>query len=142
MCLIQIGTWEYGDFLIDPFKLRKEISTEMKAVLESADYLKIGHDVTNDTKWLQKDFDIFMAGAVDTQILFKLIHGETQISFEKLVRRYHPEIAISMPKATMTDWRLRPGAGMTSEQEIYATNDVHVLLRIFDELRSEVSESS
>jgi ribonuclease D len=108
-------------------------------VLESQSTLKIGHDFTNDVKWLQKDFGIFLVAAVDTQIMYKILHGENNIGFEKLARTYHPALANAFPKETMSDWRLRPGKGMTMEQEKYATNDVHVLLRIFDELRSEVS---
>lgn len=70
--------------------------------------------------------------------MYKLLHGETNIGFEKLAKTYYPVLASKIPKETMSDWRLRPGKGMTKDQESYATNDVHVLLRIFDELRSEV----
>lgn len=138
MSLIQIGTWECGDYLIDPFKVRSEIISSLKPVFESHSTLKIGHDLTNDVKWLQKDFEIFLVAAVDTQIMFKILHGENNIGFEKLAKNYHPVLANAFPKETMSDWRLRPGKGMTKDQENYATNDVHVLLRIFDELRSEV----
>ena len=139
MALIQIGTWEFGDFLIDPFQLKKLIMTELKEVLEDPKVLKVGHDVLNDSKWLQRDYYIFRVVFIDIQVMWHLCKGEEMVSLKKLMVHLYPELQHLFHSETCSDWRLRPGKGMTRAQEAYATHDVHVALRIFDRLRGMVS---
>lgn len=124
---------------MDPFKIRKQIEGELRLVLESETILKIGHDIRNDIKWLQRDFQIFMIAAVDTQIMYQIHKNVDSIGYKDLVKLYYPQLADKYCNETLSDWRLRPGQGMTAEQEFYAVNDVHPLLRIFDQLRHEVN---
>lgn len=135
---MQIGTWDFGDFLLDPFTLRHEIINEFGDILESSAVLKIGHGISNDVRWLQRDFDIFMVNAIDTQVMYRNFRGVPNIGYADLVNNFYPELSCKYSKETFSDWRLRPDSGMTFEQEYYAVNDVHPLLRIFDQLRNLV----
>jgi len=122
--------------LIDPFGLREDIETKLKAFLESPVHLKIGHAITNDVLWLQRDFSIFMQACNDTQIMWEVYTGGHQISLSDLIQHFFPESSnLKDKRLTVSDWRLRPGMGMTWEQEQYAVADVHFTLRIFDQLR-------
>jgi ribonuclease D len=137
---MQISTWLHGDFLIDPIVLRKSISTSLKPILESSNILKIVHGGANDVLALQRDFSIYLTGCIDTQIMYSLKEGGcSQVKFETLARQMRPDLKHLLKyEETLSEWRLRPGAGLRRAQEIYATNDVHILLRIFDQLRYEV----
>lgn len=136
MGLLQIGTWEHGTYLIDPFSVREEICKKLKPLLESDQILKIFHDVRNDVKWLQANFDIFLVSVLDTQLMQEVYTGQTMSGLNTLTKTYYP--AIKLPEETLSDWRLRPDEGMTSDQEKYAINDVYFLLRVFDHLRKDV----
>ena len=139
VCLIQIATWEYGDFLLDPIVLRTQVIEHLKTILEDPLKLKVMHGCANDILWLQKDFDIFLNGVADTQILHEKEIGIKQISYKNLCHKYYPQWDFLQVEETLSDWRLRPGKGITKSQEMYATNDVHILLRIFEKMRQRVS---
>jgi ribonuclease D len=89
---------------------------------------------------------------MDTQLLFPFwvdAPGEKtakcswdttdKIGLKDLIRIFTPDVLKYSTNSTLSDWRLRPGHGMTTEQIHYATNDVHPLLRIFDKMRNDVS---
>lgn len=82
-----------------------------------------------------------MVGAIDTQIMFEVYTGVINLGYKDLVHLYYPKSAYQYCyDETLSDWRLRPGQGMTVQQEQYAVNDVHALLRIFNILREIVSK--
>lgn len=107
--------------------------------MEDPGKLKVGHDVRNDSKWLQRDFGIFPVSFMDLQIMWSFCDDDEMVSLKKLMFHFYPELSELFHAMTFSDWRLRPGKGMTKAQEVYAVNDVHVTLRIFDRLRCEVS---
>ncbi|CAG7716780.1 unnamed protein product [Allacma fusca] len=135
VAIIQIGTWEHGDFILGAYEVRDQIIQFLKPILEDPTVLKIVHGGVNDYLWLQRDFNIFMRRILDTQVMHHVLSAEVQISFKDLVRRYEPEMVQYLKTETLSEWRLRPGAGITTDQEIYATSDVHFLIRIMDNMR-------
>lgn len=73
-CLIQIGTYE-KIYLIDPFPQFKNVTTRLKALLESTEVLKIVHGGDNDYIALNRDFGISMTAALDLQFVQKQIYS-------------------------------------------------------------------
>ncbi|CAG7832782.1 unnamed protein product [Allacma fusca] len=118
------------------------VSTFLKPILEDPTVLKIVHGGVNDYLWLQRDFNIFMRRILDTQVMHHVLSAEVQISFKDLVRCYEPEMVQYLKTETLSEWRLRPGAGITTEQEIYATSDVHFLIIIMHNMRRKLKISS
>ena len=112
----------------------------MKYILEDEHVLKVVHGCSNDVLWLQRDFSIYMTAAIDTQFMHEILTGVKDVKFNTLAIMLHPDLRDLLEiEETFSDWRLRPGFGLKRQQEIYAVNDVHVLLRVFDELRLKVN---
>jgi ribonuclease D len=140
-CTIQISTWKH-DFIVDPFKLRAEIRSELKSVFEDDDILKVLHASPNDLRILQIEWNIFINPLIDTQLIYEQLYpGNRGISFKNIVEatRVLPPGHILDKKFQAADWRLRP---LPEEYLEYAKGDTRYLYRVWEELKREVFSPS
>lgn len=135
-CLIQISTWK-RDYLIDPFTTFELIKIHLAKILEDGRILKIFHGGANDIRWLIRDFGIHVVGGIDTQILYQIMKRDGQmdlIGFKAAVEEF---LEHTIDKTYQNaDWRQRP---LTAQMKKYAREDSHLVLRLFDQMRKQVS---
>jgi len=143
-CIINTGmtallqlTVEGHDFIIDPFRMHKNIQTKLKKILEDPNRLKVLCGAQNDALWLQRDFEVYIVGGIDIQILYNVFRddGKKELTaFKSFVNWYCPEVEVNKT-LQMADWRRR----LLTEQMInYARQDTSLLLKIFNDLHNEV----
>lgn len=63
-CIIQLGTYD-RIYLVDPFPVFDSIKQDLKEVLENPKILKIMSGMDNDVLAFQRDFEIYLNGAID-----------------------------------------------------------------------------
>lgn len=133
-CLMQIST-PSADYLVDAIRLRLALP-RLAPVLASPAILKVMHGAESDTNWLQRDFNLFLVNIFDTFFASKALNLE-RFSFAHLVKRY---VGLDLDKGhQMSDWRIRP---LPQDMQLYARQDTHYLLFIFEHLRRELLEKS
>ncbi|CAG7643300.1 unnamed protein product [Allacma fusca] len=103
IAVLQIGTWEYGDFILGAYEFHDDIVEFLKPILEDPNVLKVIHGGMNDVLWLQRDFGIFLRRPLDTQIMHEVLTGESKNSFKNLVRRYKPNLVNLLKEETLSD---------------------------------------
>ena len=60
---------------MDAVELRKQVKEDLKAVLEDGTLLKVGFELEQISHMLQQDFDIFLVGCIDIQLMWKALTG-------------------------------------------------------------------
>ncbi|CAL8079250.1 unnamed protein product [Orchesella dallaii] len=135
--LIQIGTFK-RDYLVDPFPLWNEVQ-QLKPVFETTTKIKIVHGGANDLLALQTFFGIYPVAVVDTQIIYEWLVGEKMVGFAKLVEKFVPDAPAVDKLYQGADWTMRP---LKFKLRQYARDDVHLLIRLWQNLKLEVSRSN
>lgn len=108
-CLIQIST-EDQNYILDCFAIPNEIKDKLKVILENPEILKVMHGSSNDLRWMQRDFSIFVCPLIDTQIMEEIISNDKQTAFASLASKYL-KIDISKTEKVLgqcSDYRIRP----------------------------------
>jgi hypothetical protein len=94
------------------------------------------HGADFDIQWLQRDFGLFVVNMFDTgQAARVLEYSKKSLAF--LLDKFCSVQANKQYQ--LADWRIRP---LPKEMEMYATEDTHYLLYVYDRLRSELAAKS
>ena len=125
LCTIQIKT-QRKEFLIDVLSKEKMDFENFKKILQSTKILKVIHSARQDIEVLNYAFEISVINVFDTQIGYNSIYGGQTIGYNSLVDKLF-KIKLSK-KHQVSDWTKRP---LSTEQIIYAINDVYYLPKIY-----------
>ena len=132
-CLIQLST-RHEDAILDPIRLRDEMHWLNLLTLDPT-IVKVLHSASEDIRWLQKDFGVYVCNLFDTAIALQTLHLPFSLKF--LVDHF---CQVSLDKTLQnTDWRRRP---LTADMIEYARQDTHYLLYCYDRLRCRLLEAA
>lgn len=129
-CLLQLST-RTKDYIVDTLALREELHV-LNEVTTNPKILKVFHGADCDVEWLQRDLAIYIVNMFDTHQAAKRL-GLARLSLAFLLKHY---CQIDADKSLqLADWRMRP---LPDELIVYARQDTHYLLYIYDMLRNEL----
>jgi ribonuclease D len=130
LCLIQIATRKEC-FIIDPISV-KNLET-LWACLRNPKQLKILHAAGEDIRLL-KTLNCAIFPIFDTEIAAKLLNYPKVSLQNMLLETLGIEVEKTMQKS---DWGRRP---LSSQQILYAANDVIYLHRIYEKLKTDLEK--
>lgn len=133
-CLMQISTRE-EDFLIDTLKLRHHIHI-LNSSFTNPSIVKVLHGADMDILWLQRDFGVYIVNLFDTGQASRAL-GMPSHGLAHLLRHYC-EVIVDK-KYQLADWRVR---ALPTEMLLYARQDTHYLLYIYDRMRNALIEQN
>jgi len=134
-CLIQIydGTTVY---FLDCLKLYHHMYL-FNTITTKPDIIKVVFGGDNDIINMEKDFSVYFVGLIDLQIVYKVLHPETEaIAYNSLVSELF-DLTIGK-ELRCSDFRKRP---LHERQNKYAYLDVYFLPYAFKKLMVNVSKS-
>lgn len=135
ICTIQVSTTT-TDYIIDALKLHRNIHEYLSPIFRNSSILKLFHS-GNDLPILQRDFQIFCVGVINTQEAFHYLHPEySQVSFQKMVKELCGHECNKT--AQLADWRKRP---LHLELQQYAAADTFYLLKCWSIMKEKLSSS-
>ncbi|MCW3481461.1 3'-5' exonuclease domain-containing protein 2 [Neisseriaceae bacterium JH1-16] len=105
----------------------------LKALLESAEVLKVGFDLKSDRKRLRDKFGIECAGLVEVGELCREEGEHHTIGAVQAVARLFGQHFRKSKRVSTSNWASRV---LSDAQQLYAANDAHVALRVYEALRS------
>jgi ribonuclease D len=129
VCLIQISTAR-DTFILDPLVISQ--IAELAPIMANPSVEKVFHAANYDVFCLRRDYGFVFANIFDTHIAAQLLGYEflgLGALMEQLLGIYHSK------RRQRDDWSQRP---LESEQLEYAAMDTHHLLRLRDELESQL----
>ena len=133
-CLMQISTRDQ-DYAIDTLLLRDDLHV-LNEAFTNPNIVKVFHGADMDIQWLQRDFGVYVVSLFDTYHASHLLdlagHGYAYLL------QYYCQVETDK-KYQLADWRIRP---IPSEMLMYAQNDTHYLLYIYDRMRNELIKNS
>lgn len=132
-CLVQLST-PSKDYIVDAKCLKDDMSL-LSEILCDSKVVKIFHAATNDLKWLQQDFDLFVINMFDTQKAMKAL-GYKKLGLDALLQDYNITKDKSLQRA---DFRIRPLPPLFKD---YARTDSHYLITIYHKLKNELIQSN
>ncbi|KZV48998.1 hypothetical protein F511_09594 [Dorcoceras hygrometricum] len=145
-CLMQIST-RTEDFVIDTLKLHAQIGPHLREVFGDPSKRKVFHGADHDILWLQQDFGIYVCNMFDTGQASRVLKME-RFSLEYLLLSF---CGVQANKEYQNaDWRIRPlpremikyVSFAIGYLMLYAKEDTHYLLYIYDIMRRKLLSSS
>ena len=104
--------------------------TPLSNLLRDPKILKICHSGYQDVEALHFNLNVNMRNVFDTQISYKFIESNIDISYADLVQKY---IGVKILKdQQFSDWNQRP---LSKQQLEYAARDVRYLIEIYDQMK-------
>ncbi|XP_014676793.1 PREDICTED: uncharacterized protein LOC106816686 [Priapulus caudatus] len=154
MTLLQIGTLDGRVFLFD-IQANKDLvmKSSLSSILSSQDTVKIFHDCRCDSAALYYQFGIELKNVFDTQVAYALVqeqcggepaNEQPRISLGNLCVEYgaahngSKDVVKLLMKRNKRYWCHRP---LTRQMIEYASADVLVLPKLYEELKLEMDES-
>jgi len=134
VCLMQISTRD-ADYLIDTLALRDELHI-LNSSFTDPKIVKVLHGAKMDILWLQRDLGLYIVNMFDTGEAARALEFQ---SFGLAYLLTHYCAVTTNKKYQLADWRLRP---LPAEMMLYARQDTHYLLYIYDRMRTELIEKS
>ncbi|KAL6069801.1 Exosome component 10 [Balamuthia mandrillaris] len=130
VCLMQIST-RTEDYIIDTLALRHHMHV-LASSFHDPRIVKVLHGSDSDIVWLQRDFGLYIINMFDTgQACRVLEYPSFALSY---LLKQHCDLTVDK-KYQLADWRIRP---LPAEMILYARQDTHYLLYIYDKLRNEL----
>ncbi|XP_032087896.1 exosome component 10 [Thamnophis elegans] len=133
-CLMQIST-RTEDFIIDPLELRSDLYILNETFTDPA-IVKVLHGADSDVEWLQRDFGLYLVNIFDTHQAARLLNLGRH-SLHHLLKLYCD--VDGKKQYQLADWRIRP---LPEEMALYAREDTHYLLYIYDRVREALWEAA
>ncbi|MCX7608049.1 MAG: HRDC domain-containing protein [Anaerolineales bacterium] len=131
VCLIQLSTFE-TDYLLDPFALSNLSS--LASLFAHPEIEKVFHAVEYDLIGLRRDFGFEIVNLFDTMQSARIL-GYEKVGLEALLKlKYGVNLNKRYQKA---NWGMRP---LTAAMLNYARLDTRYLLRLRDDLKSELEQ--
>ncbi|GAB5365231.1 hypothetical protein AAMO2058_001039500 [Amorphochlora amoebiformis] len=127
-CLMQVSTRK-EDYIIDTLALRDKMHV-LNDAFTNPKILKVLHGADSDIVWLQKDFGIYVVNMFDTGQAARVLELKS-FGLAHLLKHYAD--VKTDKKYQKADWRVRP---VPAEMVMYARQDTHYLLYIYDRLRN------
>lgn len=104
----------------------------MNEVFTDPKVVKVFHGADSDIEWLQRDLSLYVVNMFDTYQAAKRL-SFARLSLAYLLKHF---CQIDADKSLqLADWRMRP---LPDELLLYARQDTHYLLYIYDQLRNEL----
>lgn len=94
--------------------------------------LQVMHGADMDIEWLQRDFGIYVVNMFDTGQATRVLEYP-RFSLAFLLKKFCDVTANKQYQ--LADWRIRP---LPAEMVLYAREDTHYLLYIYERLRNEL----
>lgn len=133
-CLLQLST-RTKDYIIDTIALREDLHV-LNEVFTDPKIVKIFHGADSDVEWLQRDLSVYIVNMFDTHQAAKRLNF-ARLSLAFLLKHY---CQIDADKSLqLADWRMRP---LPEELMLYARQDTHYLLYIYDMLTNMLIEKA
>lgn len=132
VCLIQFATRE-REFLVDP--LAPLPFRELAPIFANPLQTKIFHDAEFDVLILKRDFGFCFRSIFDTRLACSLLGHERPGLANVLAERFGVRLDKSLQRS---NWCLRP---LSAEQLRYAREDTAHLIRLFEQVSSELEAS-
>lgn len=133
-CLMQIST-RTEDFLIDTLELRHALHI-LNSSFANPKIVKVLHGADMDVQWLQRDLGLYLVNLFDTGQAGRVLELP-YFSLAWLLKHYC-DIELNK-KYQLADWRTRP---LSLEMLLYAREDTHYLLYVYDRLRNQLIETN
>jgi len=131
ICLIQISAKD-KDFIIDPLALQD--LTGLGLILSNSSVEKIIHAAENDIIGFKRDYRFQVMNIFDTSLACRLL-GRKRLSLARILSEY---FGIAMNKKYQRcNWEKRP---LSAEQLYYAQQDTHFLIKLRNQLHSELAK--
>lgn len=133
-CLLQLSSRK-KDYIVDALALREELH-ELNEIFADPKIVKVFHGADCDIEWLQRDLSIYVVNMFDTHQAAKRLNF-ARLSLSFLLKHY---CQIDANKTLqLADWRIRP---LPEELVLYARQDTHYLLYIWDILHNELRKQA
>ena len=133
-CLMQLSTRTH-DFIVDCIELRSELQPLLE-VFADPSIIKVLHGGDMDILWLQRDLGLYLVGMFDTGQASRVLEMPS-FGLQYLLKHY---CGVDVDKRfQLSDWRVRP---IPADMLMYARQDTHYLLYVFDRMRNELVEKS
>lgn len=121
--------------LVDPLKI--DDFSSLIALLINPNVVKILHSCSEDLETFWHAFKIMPTPIFDSQFAASIVGMGTSLGYAKLVETM---LGVTVDKGeSRTDWLARP---LSSEQCVYAANDVLYLFQLYPELKAKVVEQN
>jgi exosome complex exonuclease RRP6 len=133
-CLMQVST-RTEDFLVDTLELRHALHI-LNSSFSNPNIVKVLHGADMDIHWLQRDFGIYVVNLFDTGQALRVLECPS-FGLQWLLKHYCDVEANK--KYQTADWRTRP---LSSEMLLYAREDTHYLLYVYDRMKNQLLEQS
>lgn len=101
---------------------------ELKAILESAQTMKVGFGLSDDVKRLRAKLGIQSAAVVDLSVALRTPGQRNDLGAKSAVAKFFGQKLQKSKKISTTNWA---SARLTEKQILYAADDAHVALRIY-----------
>ncbi len=117
--------------LVDPLSVND--MGPLKALLEAPNVVKVLHSCSEDLETFWSAMNVVPTPVFDSQFAAAICEMGPTLGYARLVSDM---LDVDLDKGeSRTDWLARP---LSSEQCLYAANDVYYLLKLYPELRSKV----
>jgi ribonuclease D len=133
-CLMQLSTRTH-DFIVDCLALREDLHP-LAEVFADPSIVKVLHGADMDILWLQRDLGLYIVNLFDTGQASRVLEMPS-FGLAYLLKHYC-DVNVDK-KYQLADWRVRP---IPSEMLLYARQDTHYLLYVYDLMRNELVEKS
>ncbi|MGM0787770.1 MAG: ribonuclease D [Thermodesulfobacteriota bacterium] len=133
VCLVQLGTRQ-SCHIADPLAIAD--FSALAPLFAQPGIVKIFHGADYDVRCLYRDFNITVENLFDTELAARFL-GYPSTSLEAVLAR-HFNVALDK-KFQKKDWSVRP---LPEEMLAYAADDVRYLVRLYEEMRSELEKKS
>eukprot|EP01134_Creolimax_fragrantissima_P004501 CFRG4501T1 len=134
VCLMQIST-RTEDFIVDTLALRHCLHI-LNEPFTNPSIVKVLHGADGDILWLQRDFGIYVVNMFDTGQASRVLEMP-RFALAYLLQ-YYCKVTVDK-KYQLADWRMRP---LPEEMIMYARQDTHYLLYVYDRMRAELGQRS
>jgi len=143
VALIQIATRQ-KTFLVDPYPLYEYILIFLKPILENPIIVKLFFGGSQDILMLSMYFQIHPVGVIDVQSVYAYLHINESTKFNKVICHYFSNAiknSLADESVIWAEFRCRehPSHNLPTQLERYAALDAHLLIRVWDHIRSELT---
>lgn len=124
--------------MVNAIELRKQVKEDLKTLLEDGNILKVGFGLEQISNMLQQDFDIFLVGCIDIQLIWKVLTGNQVDSILDIHAAVHEGLTLEIES-------FKHGLSFVNDAGIQLRREREALLRktlsmivLYEELKSAV----
>lgn len=130
-CILQIST-RAADYIIDCLELRDDLYI-LNEVFTDPNTVKVLHGASGDIPCLQRDLSLYIVNMFDTYVAARYLSTNNKSASLAAIVEQYCNVKLDKRMRSKYDWRVRP---LNTDQMLYARQDTHYLLFIYDNLRN------